>query len=308
MQGDKAHIALLLQKNTGWCLPSPMPGYTVILQSSLADLGSSQNFMRRGDIQNTAERWVGLRKWRKESLAEWPENEPREGGKKPHRDEAWVRILRKARDPWVPWVSLQIQSGIEYESYLKLCQGDWERTGSSVGGGRPAGRCSKPRQKRGHCHCAAEKDRGQLQTWWRAGCRLRNPGKLRAAGSCQQLEISEVSWPEGWIKCVSMAQYEIAKFHPRLGMHQHPQHHDRQHSHRVTGSRLVGMDLRLTHWHRCHWVSVSCWRLRTGWWEASPPALQATMKWGGIFLTWSFPESGVAFCSPGGPRAESWPW
>lgn len=139
MQGDKAHIALLLQKNKGWCLPSPMPGYTVILQSSLADLGSSQNFMRRGDIQNTAERWVGLRKWRKESLAEWPENEPREGGKKPHRDEAWVRILRKARDPWVPWVSLQIQSGIEYESYLKLCQGDWERTGSSVGGGDQLG-------------------------------------------------------------------------------------------------------------------------------------------------------------------------
>lgn len=166
----------------------------------------------------------------------------------------------------------------------------------------------KAKTERGHCHCAAEKDRGQLQTWWRAGCRLRSPGKLRAAGSCQQLEISEVSWPEVWIKCVSMAQYEIAKFHPRLGMHQHPQHHDRQHSHRVTGSRLVGMDLRLTHRHPCHWVSASCWRLRTGWWEASPPALQATMKWGGIFLTWSFPESGVAFCSPGGPRAESWPW
>ena len=43
-------------------------------------------------------------------------------------------MLRKARGPWVPQVSLQILSGIRYESCPRLCQGYWERTGSSVEG------------------------------------------------------------------------------------------------------------------------------------------------------------------------------
>lgn len=183
---------------------------------------------------------------------------------------------------------------------------NWQLCGG--GGWSSAGRSSRPRQERGPCHCTAEKSGGQLRTWQSTGCRLRCPGRLRAAERCQQLEISDMAWPEVYIKCVSVIQCEIAKFYPFLGMCHQPHHHYRQHSHRMGHSRLVRMDLRLIHWHECCWMSVPCWHLKEGGWEASPPVLQVTVKWESIFLTWSLPRASVAFRSPGGSRTRSRPW